>query len=106
MLAIWVSGKVSYSYSLISRATVRNGVVSQSKLLDLLSLDGSNSILGRAVVVHNLTDTCTGSVGNAGSRLGFGTIGSRFSTGTNVAKSTAANITRLVSVMGPTTVIR
>ena len=47
------------------------GNVVGNKALDLLALTGPNSIIGRAFILHNLTDTCTGTNGFAGkSRLG------------------------------------
>lgn len=39
----------------------------QSKVLDLLALDGPFSIIGRAVVLHNQTDNCL-NISSAGSR--------------------------------------
>jgi Cu-Zn family superoxide dismutase len=51
------------------------GVISQQKTLDLLTLTGGNSILGRAVILHQNFDDCTGTVGNAGGRLAQCVIG-------------------------------
>eukprot|EP01080_Neovahlkampfia_damariscottae_P011166 gene11166-3987_t len=44
--------------------------------LDLLTLNGINSVLGRAVVVHEKNDDGAGATGNAGSKLGSCVIGS------------------------------
>ena len=38
--------------------TVLNGVISQKKTLDLLILNGRNSILGRGVILHSIPDPC------------------------------------------------
>eukprot|EP01127_Copromyxa_protea_P016471 TRINITY_DN4900_c0_g1_i2.p1 TRINITY_DN4900_c0_g1~~TRINITY_DN4900_c0_g1_i2.p1 ORF type:complete len:486 (+),score=102.35 TRINITY_DN4900_c0_g1_i2:1136-2593(+) len=78
---------------------VIDGAVSQSKLLDLLTLEGANSILGRAVVVHTTLDSCKGAAGDAGIRIGFGVIGSTFSTESNIVNNEAKSITKLVSVL-------
>lgn len=80
--------------------TVVNGMVSQSKLLDLLALHGDNSILGRSVVIHDLVDSCTGSAGDAGGRIGFGVIGTSFSSNnTNLAANSVVGLTNLVAVL-------
>jgi Cu/Zn superoxide dismutase len=50
-------------------------VISESKLLDLISLTGKNSVIGHAVVLHELTDQCGDNNGNAGARIAFGVIG-------------------------------
>lgn len=42
---------------------------------DRISLNGVNSIIGRAVIVHELQDDCSDPVGNAGVRLAQGVIG-------------------------------
>jgi len=53
-----------------------NGTAVYYNSLSQFGLYGSlNSIIGRAVVVHNLTDDCTGTNGNAGARLAFCVIG-------------------------------
>jgi Cu/Zn superoxide dismutase len=54
--------------------TDANGNVNQYKVLDLLALTGSYSIISRAVVVHNTTDNCV-DTSSAGTRLAFGVIG-------------------------------
>jgi Cu/Zn superoxide dismutase len=38
-----------------------DGIVNFTRTFDLLTLGGSNSIIGRAVVVHQLADDGTGS---------------------------------------------
>jgi Cu-Zn family superoxide dismutase len=60
-----------------------NGVISESKSLDLLQLDGMESIIGRSVVVHSDTDDCV-VASSAKSRQAFGVIGIA-----NVANNTA-----------------
>eukprot|EP00004_Rigifila_ramosa_P008626 TRINITY_DN198_c0_g1_i4.p1 TRINITY_DN198_c0_g1~~TRINITY_DN198_c0_g1_i4.p1 ORF type:complete len:559 (-),score=121.19 TRINITY_DN198_c0_g1_i4:51-1673(-) len=52
-----------------------SGVIWQTKTLDLLNLDGAFSIIGRSVILHATSDDCTGTTGNAGSRLAQGVIG-------------------------------
>jgi len=53
-----------------------NGTISQSKTLDLLTLTGGTSIIGRAVVLHQGTDDCaTQTTGNAGTKLAHCVIG-------------------------------
>ena len=42
---------------------------------DLLTLTGSESIIGRAIVLHELADSCTGASGDAGARLAQCVIG-------------------------------
>jgi Cu-Zn family superoxide dismutase len=63
------------------------GRIQQTKELDLLTLTGSNSIVGLAVVLHNMTDDCA-VIASAGKRLGWGVIGVA-----NVAGNTAVNPT-------------
>lgn len=52
-----------------------NGVAHVDKVDDVISLAGSNSILGRALVVHAGEDKFTPPSGDAGSRVAFGVIG-------------------------------
>jgi len=61
------------------------GTIAASKDLNLLTLTGANSIIGLAVVVHNMTDNCT-DISSAGKRIGWGVIGIA-----NVAGNTAVN---------------
>jgi len=52
------------------------GVISATKSLDLMGLTADNSVIGRAVVLHALTDDCgPANLGNAGIRLAFCVIG-------------------------------
>lgn len=60
-------------------------MIQQSKDLDLLTLTGGNSVVGLAVVLHNMTDDCA-TVPSSGKRLGWGVIGVA-----NVAGNTATN---------------
>jgi superoxide dismutase, Cu-Zn family len=52
-----------------------SGVGNYDETLDLLTLSGDYSILGRAVVIHEGKDDGTGSTGNSGNKLGACTIG-------------------------------
>jgi len=51
-----------------------DGKIIQEKVLDLLTLTGDNSIIGRAVVLHNNTDDCV-TVPSSGARIARGVIG-------------------------------
>lgn len=51
-----------------------DGKIIQEKELDLLTLTGDNSIIGRAVVLHNNTDDCV-TVPSSGARIARGVIG-------------------------------
>jgi len=55
--------------------TATGGRISTSKVFDLLTLQGFYSIVGRAVLLHQLHDDCTGATGNAGGRLSQGVVG-------------------------------
>jgi Cu-Zn family superoxide dismutase len=63
-----------------------NGVLVGNGTFDKLALTGPASIIGRGVVLHNLTDDCTGSNGNAGARIAMGVIGLM-----NTTNNTASN---------------
>jgi Cu/Zn superoxide dismutase len=52
-----------------------SGIGKFDKSLDLLTLKGINSIVGRAVVVHSGADDGTGATGNAGSKIATCVIG-------------------------------
>jgi len=83
------------------------GVISGSKSLDLMGLTGNNSIIGRAVILHQLTDDCgTVNLGNAGTRLAFCVIGvgnPASQTGTtNDAVAGIPTTTRAVCELKPT----
>lgn len=51
-----------------------DGTIFQSKDLDLISLTGTNSLVGLAVIVHATTDDCTATL-SAAARLAHGVIG-------------------------------
>jgi Cu-Zn family superoxide dismutase len=75
------------------------GNINQNKTLDLLSLTGLTSIIGRAVVIHNLTDNCV-NVSSSGSRLAFCVIGIA-----NMANNSAASgvdVVNATCIMRPT----
>eukprot|EP00324_Dicrateria_rotunda_P002983 CAMPEP_0206154060 /NCGR_PEP_ID=MMETSP1474-20131121/1078_1 /ASSEMBLY_ACC=CAM_ASM_001110 /TAXON_ID=97495 /ORGANISM="Imantonia sp., Strain RCC918" /LENGTH=416 /DNA_ID=CAMNT_0053552101 /DNA_START=43 /DNA_END=1293 /DNA_ORIENTATION=- len=77
---------------------VVNGVISQTKTLDLISLSGSNSVIGRGVILHDIPDPCDSS--STGGRIGFGVIGL-----TNDETNTASQGTspsKLVTNLTPT----
>jgi len=63
-----------------------DGTLSGTKTFDKLALNGVNSIIGRGIILHNLTDDCTGVNGNAGARLAQGVIGIM-----NTTNNTASN---------------
>jgi len=76
-----------------------NGVINMTKSLNLLELTGNNSIIGRAVIFHNLTDDCnTANTGNAGGRMATGVIG--IINSTVVGGAGEANQTDIVTVAG------
>jgi len=84
------------------------GVISGNKTLDLMGLTLGNSIIGRAVVLHQQTDDCGPvNLGNAGTRLAFCVIGIGNPTyqgdTVNAAKSGATTVTRAVCELKPTT---
>jgi len=60
--------------------TAVGGRISTSQVFDLLTLQDFYSIVGRAVILHQLTDDCSGATGNAGGRLAQGVIGIRNTT--------------------------
>jgi len=79
-----------------------NGNVNQQKSLDLLTLLGANSIIGRAVVVHKLTDDCM-NISSSSTRLAHGVIGIGNSTGyTNEAVNGATGTTNAICFLKPT----
>jgi len=90
-----------------------SGVINQSKSLDLLTLTGGLSIVGRGVQLHNMTDDClnTSATGNAGVRLGLGVVGltNPGNTGNagntnNTASNTNTSIPLLVAYLTATSV--
>jgi len=50
------------------------GILSGTKIMDLLDLTGGNSIIGRAVILHSFTDDCN-ITGSSLVRIGQGVIG-------------------------------
>eukprot|EP01127_Copromyxa_protea_P022170 TRINITY_DN7844_c0_g1_i1.p1 TRINITY_DN7844_c0_g1~~TRINITY_DN7844_c0_g1_i1.p1 ORF type:complete len:293 (-),score=18.37 TRINITY_DN7844_c0_g1_i1:9-887(-) len=79
---------------------VYNGRIYQEKTLDLLALNGPYSIVGRSVVIHEMTDSCTGASGDAGGRIGFGVIGVAVSESQKNGWESAAPAGNLVAVLG------
>jgi len=69
------------------------GAVNQNKTLDLISLNGANSVIGRAIVIHANTDDCV-AVSSSSTRLGYCVIGIANTTaiGTNAAAVDPANV--------------
>jgi Cu-Zn family superoxide dismutase len=84
--------------------TAVGGVISATKGIDelgsLMKLFGTDSLIGRAVVLHELADECTGAAGNAGTRLATCVIGRRVvdaATQQQAARTSPANRDRLVA---------
>jgi superoxide dismutase, Cu-Zn family len=66
----------SRHYGDMGNITVNDGgLATFMKSFDLLTLNGVNSIVGRAVVLHEKADDGQGATGNAGNKLGTCTIG-------------------------------
>jgi len=72
--------------------TVTNGRISQTKVLDLLTLSGSTSIVGRGVILHDIADPCDSS--STGARIGYGVIGYTQAATNNAAQG--ENVSKLV----------
>lgn len=54
----------------------RSGYARYDRTVNTLQLEGPNSIIGRAVIIHEKADDCTSQpTGNAGGRVGCGVIG-------------------------------
>ncbi len=72
--------------------TVTGGEISQNKSLDIITLTGGNSIIGRAVVLHGVADDCTTQPagGNAPPRWAYCVIGVA-NPGTGNTNTAAAN---------------
>jgi len=80
-----------------------NGNIIASKTLDLLTLLGVNSIVGRGVILHNATDDCA-IVASAGNRLAQGVIGILNSTvygGSGEALQQGTGFTGAICVLQP-----
>eukprot|EP00028_Trichosphaerium_sp_Am-I-7-wt_P002387 CAMPEP_0168520278 /NCGR_PEP_ID=MMETSP0405-20121227/7861_1 /TAXON_ID=498012 /ORGANISM="Trichosphaerium sp, Strain Am-I-7 wt" /LENGTH=272 /DNA_ID=CAMNT_0008541067 /DNA_START=1742 /DNA_END=2557 /DNA_ORIENTATION=+ len=78
---------------------VAGGSINQVKELELLDLVGSNSIIGRGIILHAGTDLCTGASGFAGSRLAMGVVGIKSG---NATAENIPNFTKAVCVFAPT----
>jgi len=76
-----------------------DGNIDANKTLNLLTLTGANSIIGRAVVIHNATDNCAVTT-SAGGRLAFCVIG--ISNMTNNMAASGATVVNATCVMMPT----
>jgi len=76
-----------------------NGTAYYYNVLSSLGLYGSvNNIIGRAVVLHNNTDDCTGANGNSGARIAYCVIGSANPAyGGAVAPMTGINSTQSIA---------
>jgi Cu-Zn family superoxide dismutase len=77
---------------------VTNGVINQFKVLDLVTLTGSSSVIGRAITLHAATDDCV-NVPSSASRLALCVIGvaKPAVTGwTNTAANGNSGVTRAV----------
>merc|ERR1712137_448741 len=71
---------------------VNGGEISQTKVLDLLTLSGSTSIMGRGVIVHDTADPCDST--STGARIGYGVIGYTQASSNNAAQG--ESISKLV----------
>jgi len=80
------------------------GTLIATKSIDLLQLTGNSSIIGRAVVLHNVTDDCA-TVASSGARLAFCVIGianpALHSATTNTAVNGFDNVQRAACDMYP-----
>jgi len=78
------------------------GSIYQSKTMNLLTLTGSNSIVGLAVIVHKLTDDCVTTL-SASSRLAQGVIGIVNTSYANGASNGWSNtVTNAICYLTPT----
>lgn len=59
----------------------KDGEVEKTFVIDTFQLTGKHSILGRAVIVHEKTDTGEPPSGSAGARIAYGVIGYRNESG-------------------------
>jgi len=73
------------------------GTITQTKTLDLVTLSGVNSMIGRGLVIHSNTDNCVNTT-SSGSRLAACVIGIRNHTGNTAVNSNGA-ITNAVCVL-------
>jgi len=78
--------------------TVSNGQIDQSKTLDLITLSGSTSVIGRGVIVHDIADPCDDS--STGARIAMGVIGIANEENNNARQD--ANPNNLVCKLQPT----
>lgn len=73
------------------------------KTLDLLTLSGNYSIIGRAVVLHMNQDNCTiPPTGGAGNYIAFGAIGIQNVSTSNAAVNNDSSITSAIAILYPT----
>jgi len=77
------------------------GSVNQVKTMNLLTLSGINSIVGRAVVLHQLTDDCVTTT-SAATRLAQGVIGIVNTAYINGASNGASTVTNAICYLKPT----
>lgn len=65
------------------------GVAKYSIIVDNISVNGKNGVLGRAIVVHAEPDDGGQPTGNAGARIGYGVIGAQNAEWKRPAKKSA-----------------
>lgn len=78
------------------------GVIQETRVFDLIEMEGVNSIIGRGVVLHNLTDDCA-TVASSGARLAAGVIGVSKITGNPAKAALLTGAQTAVCVLFPTT---
>jgi len=88
--------------------TLTNGRIDQTKQLDIITLNGSGSIIGRGVVLHGVPDDCTTQPagGSSPPRAAYGVIGlanpDTGNTNDALAPKGAAAVTSAICVLRPT----
>lgn len=82
--------------------TAISGSISETRTFDLLELTGTNSIVGRGVVLHNNTDDCA-VVASSGARLAAGVIGVSQVAGNPAKAGLLTGAQTAVCVLFPTT---
>jgi len=84
--------------------TLASGRIDQTKELDIITLTGSGSIIGRAVVVHSLADDCIGA--SPPTRAAYGVIGlanpGTGNTNDALAPKGGAAVTSAICILQPT----
>jgi len=78
------------------------GTIDETRTFDLLEFEGDFSIIGRGVVLHNLTDDCA-VVASSGARLAAGVIGVSKVTGNPAKAALLTGALTAVCVLSPTT---